>query len=579
MRPDIVGEVMPDHPWTKSYPDGVRWDAAVVPSAVQQVLDEAVAKWPDRPAIDFMGRRLTYGELGSVVARAAKGLQTLGVGPGTHVGLYLPNTPHTVIAFFAVLKAGAVVVNYSPLDAEQVLAHKIEDSETDFIITLDHPTLFPQMERLLGKTRLKALIVGTISEMSAAPDLVRAQMAKAKQVVSFSEDDRHVPFAKLLANDGSFIAHEIRDPRTEIAVLQYTGGTTGLPKGAMLTHANLTVACQQYLMPTQGGVQPLFTEGQERTLIVLPLFHIYALTGNMLFCISVGCELILHARFDLDEVVKEIARRKVTIFMGVPTMFQAMLAHGGQTPVDLRSIKYCASGGAPLPVELIVAFRDRYGCTLSEGWGMTETSPAGTYNPADRPPKPGSCGIPLPGVELKIVDPDDPGKDLPLGSRGELCISGPNVMLGYWKNEAASIESRTKDGFFRTGDIAYMDEDGYVFIVDRLKDMLLCGGYNVYPRNIEEAIYQHPAIKEVSVIGIPDLYRGQSPKAFVALKENATRVSLEEMKAFLKPRLGKHEMISELEIRDALPKTPVGKLSKKDLVEEEARKRQIGASN
>jgi long-chain acyl-CoA synthetase len=567
---------MPDHPWTKSYPAGVRWDAAVVATPVQHILDEAVARWPDRPAIDFMDRKITYRELGDLIARAAKGLQALGVCPGMHVGLYLPNTPHTVIAFFAVLKAGGVVVNYSPLDAEQVLAHKIEDSETDFIITLDHPTLYPQMERLLEKTRLRALIVGTISEMSGAPAVVQAAMEKAKQVVAFSEDDRHLPFAKLLANDGSFIPHEVRDPASTIAVLQYTGGTTGLAKGAMLTHANLTIACQQYLMPTQGA-QRLFTEGEERTLIVLPLFHIYALTGNMLFCISIGCELILHLRFDLQEVIEEIARKRVTVFMGVPTMFQAMLAHSGPKPVDLSSIKYCASGGAPLPVELITAFRDKYGCVLSEGWGMTETSPAGTYNPIDRPPKPGSCGIPLPGVRLKIIDCNDPGADLPLGSRGELCISGPNVMLGYWKNEAATIDSRTKDGFFRTGDIAYMDEDGYVFIVDRLKDMLLCGGYNVYPRNIEEAIYQHPSIKEVSVIGIADPYRGQSPKAFVALKDGAARISLDEMKAFLKARLGKHEMISELEIRDALPKTPVGKLSKKELVEEEAGKRQAEA--
>lgn len=569
---------MPDHPWTKSYPAGVRWDAAVVATPVQQILDEAVAKWPDRPAIDFMDRKITYRELGDLIARAANGLQALGVCPGMHVGLYLPNTPHTVIAFFAVLKAGGVVVNYSPLDAEQVLAHKIEDSETDFIITLDHPTLYPQMERLLARTRLRALIIGTISEMSGAPAVVQAAMEKAKQVVAFSEDDRHLPFAKLLANDGSFVPHEVRDPASTIAVLQYTGGTTGLAKGAMLTHANLTIACQQYLMPTQGA-QRLFTEGEERTLIVLPLFHIYALTGNMLFCISIGCELILHLRFDLQEVVEEIARKRVTVFMGVPTMFQAMLAHSGPKPLDLSSIKYCASGGAPLPVELITAFRDKYGCVLSEGWGMTETSPAGTYNPIDRPPKPGSCGIPLPGVKLKIIDCNDQGADLPLGSRGELCISGPNVMLGYWKNEAATIDSRTQDGSFRTGDIAYMDEDGYVFIVDRLKDMLLCGGYNVYPRNIEEAIYQHPSIKEVSVIGIADPYRGQSPKAFVALKDGAARISLDEMKAFLKARLGKYEMISELEIRDALPKTPVGKLSKKELVEEEAGKRQAEARN
>ncbi|UVO31377.1 long-chain fatty acid--CoA ligase [Bradyrhizobium arachidis] len=569
---------MPDYPWIKSYPDGIRWDASIAATPVQHILDEAVARWPDRPAISFMDRQLTYRELGDLVARAATGLEHIGVRPGMHVGLYLPNTPHMVIAFFAVLKVGAIVVNYSPLDAEQVVAHKVEDSETDFIITLDLRSLYPQMERLLHRTRLKALVIGSLAEMSRAPALVRADMKQAKQVVPFKEDDRHISFATLIANDGKHAHHEIGDPTKSIAVLQYTGGTTGLPKGAMLTHANLTVACQQYLMPTQGAAR-LFTEGHERTLIVLPLFHIYALTGNMLFCLSIGCELILHLRFDLEPVLKEIAAKRVTIFMGVPTMFQAMLTQAGAPAPDLGSIKYCASGGAPLPVELITAFRERYGCLLSEGWGMTETSPAGTFNPVGRVPKPGSCGIPLPGIELRIIDPDAPDTTVPLGSRGELCISGPNVMLGYWKSETATAEAYTKDGFFRTGDIAYMDEDGYVFIVDRLKDMLLCGGYNVYPRNIEEAIYQHPAIKEVWVIGIPDPYRGQSPKAFVALKPDASPISLDEMKAFLKPLLGKHEMISELEVREMLPKTPVGKLSKKELADDEFRKRQVAPPN
>jgi len=568
---------MPNHPWLQSYPAGVRWDMTIDPIPVPQILDDAVVKWRNRPAIDFMGRKITYGELGDLVARAAKGLQELGVGPGTHVGLYLPNTPHAVIGFFAILKAGGTVVNYSPLDAEQVLAHKVDDSETDFIITLDVPTLYPQIARLLSGTRLRALIVGNIAEMSSNPEGVRARMEAARQVVVIPRDNQHVPFARLLANDGRYKKHALGDLTKAIAVLQYTGGTTGLSKGAILTHANLSAACQQYLAVTLGE-ERIITEGEERTLLVLPLFHIYAITANMLFCIRIGCELILHARFELEAVIRDMAVKRVTVFMGVPTMFLGILNYPGLNDVDLTSLRYCSSGGAPLPVEVIQQFRERIGCDISEGWGMTETSPAGTFTPPGRPPKPGSCGIPLPRVTLKCVSVGNPANEVTLGEPGELCISGPNVMLGYWKNEAATSEMLTDDGYLRTGDVAFIDAEGYVHIVDRIKDMLLCGGYNVYPRNIEDAIYQHPAVAEVCVIGVPDPYRGQSPKAFVALKPSSPVITLEEMKSFLKSRLGKHEMISELEIRDSLPRTPVGKLSKKELIEEEALKRAQGST-
>jgi long-chain acyl-CoA synthetase len=567
--------MMANHPWLQSYPAGVRWDMTIDPIPVPQILDDAVAKWRNRPAIDFMERKITYGELGDLVSRAAKGLQELGVGPGTHVGLYLPNTPHTVIGFFAILKAGGTVVNYSLVDAEKVLEHKVDDSETDFIITLDVPTLYPQMARLLSATRLRALVIGNIAEMSSNPDGVRAPMEAQQQAVACPRDNQHIPFAQLLANDGRYKKHPLGDLTKAIAVLQYTGGTTGLPKGAMLTHANLSAACQQYLSVTLGD-ERILTQGEERTLVALPLFHIYAITANMLFCISIGCELIMHPKFELEPVIKDMAAKQVTVFMGVPTMFLGILNYPGLREVDLASLKYCSSGGAPLPVEVIQQFREQIGCDISEGWGMTETSPAGTFTPPGRPPKQGSCGIPLPSVMLKFVSLENPPNEVPLGERGELCISGPNVMLGYWKNEEATSEMLTEDGYLRTGDVAFMDAEGYVYIVDRIKDMLLCGGYNVYPRNIEEAIYQHPAVAEVCVIGVPDPYRGQSPKAFIALKPRSPVITLEEMKLFLKSRLGKHEMISELEIRDSLPRTPVGKISKKELVEEEALKRAQG---
>ncbi len=560
------------HPWLHSYPAGLDWTAPVEVAPIPQILDDAVVKWGDRPAIDFMGRKIAYRELGALVERAAKGLRALGVGPGSHIGLYLPNTPHTVISFFAILKAGGVVVNYSPLDAERVIEHKVEDSQTDFIITLNLPTLYPQMAKLLGKTRLKGLIVGELAEMSADPAATRAQMEAAKQIVAVPSDERHIPFTQLLSNEGRYQPHLIADVTKEIAVLQYTGGTTGLPKGAMLTHANLSAASYQYWISTQAA-DSVVKDGEERTLVALPLFHIYALTANMLLCIRIGAELIMHARFELEPVLKDIERKRVTVFFGVPTMYLGMLSYPGINTINLSSLKHCSSGGAPLPVEVLQRFKEKTGCDISEGWGMTETSPAGTFTPAGRPPKPGSCGIPFPGITLKFISVDNPDNDVPLGERGELCIKGPNVMLGYWKNEEETAKMRTRDGFLRTGDVGYMDEDGYVFIVDRIKDMLLCGGYNVYPRNIEEAIYQHPAVAEACVIGVPDAYRGQSPKAFIAMRPGSPSLTLEEMKSFLKSRLGKHEMISELEVRDALPRTQVGKLSKKDLVDEEARKR------
>ena len=562
---------MNDMPWIKSYPPGVRWDLNIEPMAVPQLLEDAAAAWPDHPALQFMGRRISYRELDALSSRAAKGLQQLGVGRGVHVGLFLPNTPHYPIAFFGVLKAGGTVVNYSPLDAAKVLEHKVEDSRTDLLITLDLGALYPQMGAMLGKTRLKKLIVGSLAEMSAAPEPVAAQMKAEKQTVEVPQDDRHVRFAALLANDGAYQRHPV-DPKDTIAVLQYTGGTTGLPKGAMLTHANLWSAVAQ-CVETCKLEPPVLQEGKERMLAVLPPFHIYALTVNMLFGLRLGAEVIQHLRFDPKAALADISGQQVSIFCGVPTMFTALIGDPDTPKHDLHSLKFCNSGGAPLPLEVAERYTEVTGTRLVEGWGMTETSPTGTFTPLQGVRKPGSCGLPSPAITLKMLDLDDPTRYVPLGQKGEMCIRGPNVMKGYWNRPEATAESMTFDGFFRTGDVAYMDEDGFVFIVDRCKDMLLCSGFNVYPRVLEEAIYQHPAVHEVAVIGIPDEYRGQSPKAFVALKPGAAPFTLPQLQGFLKDKLGKHEMVQALEIRAELPKTPVGKLSKKDLIDEEERKR------
>ncbi|MFT4096040.1 MAG: long-chain fatty acid--CoA ligase [Rhodoblastus sp.] len=561
---------MNDMPWIKSYPAGVRWDIEISPGPVQQMLDDTVARFPDNPAIDFMGRKIAYRELGDLVNRVARGLQKLGVGPGVHVGLFLPNTPHYIISFLGVLKAGGTVVNYSPLDAAKVLEHKIEDSRTDFIITLDLASLYPQMAGMLGKTRLKKLIVGNLAEMAGDPATVAAELKLSKQASASPWDERHVSFAELINNDGKYEAHPIGDPAEAIAVLQYTGGTTGLPKGAMLTHANLNVAARQAWSTAAG----LLTEGQERMLAVLPPFHIYALTVNVLFGVLSGSEIIQHTRFDPKSVLADITNKKVTVFCGVPTMFTALLNHPDTPGHDLNSLKFCGSGGAPLPVEVAERFTAITGAYPAEGWGMTETSPTGTFTPgqAGAKRKIGSCGLPSPGIVIKFLNVDDATTYMPLGERGELCIKGPNVMKGYWNKPDATAEVMTADGFLRTGDVGYMDEDGFVYIVDRTKDMLLCSGYNVYPRVLEEAVYKHPSVEEVAVIGIHDEYRGQSPKAFIKLKAGAPPFEIKELQAFLKDKLGKHEMIQALELRPELPKTAVGKISKKDLYDEEARK-------
>lgn len=568
---------MNDKPWLGTMPPGVAWDAPIPTYPVYQILDEAVGNWPNQTALDFMGKTTSYAELSAQIDRAARGFQSLGVGPGVHVGLFLPNTPHYVVCFYGILKAGGTVVNYSPLDAAKVLEHKIEDSQTDIMVTLDLKALYPQMAGMLGKTRLKKIVYGSLTDVLPWPKSWLFPLAKGKEIAKVPADERHVSFKKLLDNDGKYEAHPLNDLNEAIAVLQYTGGTTGLPKGAMLTHGNLSSAISMFEIANSGD-ESMMTPGQEKLLAVLPLFHIYALAINMLLAMRFGAEIILHARFELEEVMKDLQGKKPTMFCGVPTMFTAIVNYPGVDKMDLSSLHFSASGGAPLPVEIGKKYEELTGCRLSEGWGMTETAPAGVSTPVHTHTRPGSCGIPMPGIDFKFIDVDDASKTLPMGERGEICIKGPNVMKGYWNNEEATASSFTDDGFFRTGDVGYMDEDGFMYIVDRTKDMILCGGYNVYPRNIEEAIYQHPSVEEVSVIGIADEYRGEAPKAFIKLKDGASGFTLDEMKDFLKDKLGKHEMISDLDIRAELPKTLVGKLSKKELYEEEEKKQAAKAA-
>jgi long-chain acyl-CoA synthetase len=525
---------------------------------------------------------MTFGDYKKASDHAAAGFQKLGVGPGVNVGLYLPNTPHYLIAFFGILKAGGRVVNYSPLDAARELEFKIGDSETDILVTLDVAALYPKMAAMRGKTRLKKLIVGSIADYLPWPKNWLYPIAKKKDLSPWPRDDWHLSFKDLLANDGKYKSHPApADLWDEVALLQYTGGTTGLPKAAMLTHGCVVSAMAQ----GQAWTTPYTTPGTEKVVCVLPLFHIYALSGIMLGAVRNGNQLLLYPRPDIDMIVKDLATKRPTFLPGVPTLYTAINKHPKAQGLDLKSLKICMSGGAPLPVEVQHAFEKLTGATLIEGYGLTETSPTGTICPVDKKARRvGSCGVPIVGTIVEIRDMEHPDKTLPAGKEhvGEVCIIGPQVMKGYWKKPDETdkvLFSHPASNWkgLRTGDIGYMDQDGWLYLVDRSKDLILSSGYNVYPRMIEEAVYEHPAVDECIVIGIPDPYRQEAPKVFVKLKPGA-HLTFEELKKHLDGKIGKHEMPVALEIRTELPKTPVGKLSKKELKEEERAKAQAKAA-
>ena len=545
-------------------PSTVDLTSDIACTAVTAILDKAVEAYPDRPAIDFLGRRTTYAELGRLVARAACGLQQLGVRKGTRVGLCLPNTPYYVICYYAVLRLGGIVVNFNPLYVERELCHQIEDSGTTIMVTLDIRQIYPKVAAALGKTCLERIVVCPLSDVLTSVKSVMFTVFKRSEVAEIPDDLRHVWFEKLIANNGVVPAAVI-DPARDVAVLQYTGGTTGIPKGAMLTHGNLTANVDQLYRWV-----PEIRLGQERMLLVLPLFHVFAMTVGMNLGIAFAAELILLPRFELDQVMKAITKKRPTMFPGVPTIYTALIAAAEQSQADLSSIRVCISGGAPLPVEVRNRFESLTGCRLVEGYGLSETSPVATCNPLNGEAKAGSVGLPLPGTAVEVRAPHDPARKLEPGEKGEICVRGPQVMSGYWHRPEETAAVMT-NGALRTGDIGYLDPDGYVFLVDRIKDVILCGGYNVYPRVIEEALYQHPAVAEAVVIGIPDQYRGQAPKAFVRLRDNHY-VTPTQLKDFLAGYLSRIEMPKAIELRRQLPMTMVGKLSKKELVAEEQAK-------
>ena len=530
-----------------------------------QMLDEAVAGFGDRPCIDFLGKRYTYAEIGDLVARAALGFQHLGVKKGVNVGLCLPNTPYFVICYFAVLRAGGTVVNYNPLYVERELKYQIEDSDTSIMVTLDLKQIYPKVAAMLEETSsLQRVVVCRMVDILPSGYNVLYSALKRSELAVIPDDLRHVAFAKLIANDGNAKQVAI-DPSTDIAVLQYTGGTTGVPKGAMLTHANLTANARQCVL--------WFSEarpGEERMLAVLPFFHVFAMTVALNAAMLLGAEILLVPRFDLDDLLELIGRKKPTLFPAVPTIYTAINAHPERAAHDLTSIRFCISGGAPLPQEVKQQFEAGTGCVVIEGYGLSECSPVACITPISGQYKPGTVGLPVPGTVVEIVSLTDDTVVLPPGERGEICIRGPQLMKGYW-NRPEDTERTLKGGRLHTGDIGIMDEDGYTAIVDRIKDLIIAGGFNVYPRTVEEAIYLHPSIEEVVVAGVPDAYRGQTVKAYVKLAAGAS-LGEAELRTFLKDKLSPIEMPKKIEFRDSLPRTLIGKLSRKDLLDEEKRK-------
>lgn len=554
-------------PWLRHYPDGVDWRMALTPEPLYAVFDRAVERYGEAICTDFMGKRLSYREIGALVDRFAKGLQSHGIGPGSRVGLFLPNTPYFVIAYFAVLKIGATVVNYNPLYVAREIEHQLLDSETELMVTLDLAVLYDKLKPMLGRGRLRGVVICPMAAILPFPKNWLFRLFKRKDIAAIPQDGAHLPFARLIDNDGR--PAPVAVAPEDVAVLQYTGGTTGTPKGAMLSHANLSINLAQS-RAWFDGARP----GEETMLAVLPFFHVFAMTVVMNLSLAIGARMVLHPRFELDKAMASIDRDKVTLFPAVPTIYAAINGHPRLADYKLSSLKLCLSGGAPLPLEVQQTFEKLTGCSLVEGYGLTEASPVVSANPLTGLNKVGTIGLPLPGTEIRVVSLDDGKTTLPPGERGEVCVRGPQVMLGYLGKPDETADT-LRDGWLHTGDVGYLDEDGYTVIVDRIKDMILCGGFNVYPRNVEEAIYQHPAVAECVVAGVPDAYRGETVKAYIRLAPDKALTEA-ELLDFLKGRLSPIERPRLIEFRTSLPKTMIGKLSRKALLEEEATRQHGG---
>jgi long-chain acyl-CoA synthetase len=536
-------------PWVAQYPRDV--PAALVstrPLSMPDMLEQAAQKFGGRVALSLGDQRWTYAEMQSLVARAARGLQQLGVGQGDRVAVMMPNHPAVPIWFFGALSIGAALVSINSLFPAGQIEHMLSDSDARILLTLDSPDTIAKATPFLETGLLVRLVTASMGAGELAPVAAGFTPDLSKSVL---------PLQALLSNDGRYDRPSL-NPAETLAVLQYTGGTTGAPKGAMLTHANLTTNARQTRMWF-----PFLEDGTERLLIPLPFSHITGITVCMTLAVLLAAELMVVSRFVPDEALALLRQRRPTFFGGVPTIFIALLMTNAMTPEDWKSVKAILCGGAPLPPDVLGKFESVSGEKVRQIYGSTELSPAATIMPANPDEPRGSVGLPIPGTTIEIRDTADSAKRMAGGESGEIVVAGPQVMKGYWNREEETDRSMV-DGFFRTGDIGYLDQNGYLFIVDRLKDMIIAGGYNIYPANVESAIYSHPGVAEAIVIGVPDSYRGETVKAFVVLRGDAT-LTLEELQAHLKERLSPIEMPRQLEIRQQLPKTVVGKLSRLEL--------------
>lgn len=541
--------------WLKSYAKGVPANLNYAEQTMPEVLTNTAGKFHNRPALAFFGARLSFEKLEKQVNQLANGLLHMGIKPKDKVAILLPNMPQTVISVYAAWRVGAVVVMNNPLYTDAELEHQLADSEAGFLICLD--LLAPRMIALKNKTKIQKIIVVHIRDYLNFPK---------KQLFPYIARDKH---RKINSNPDvlEWDAFLRSSPDThpgvavgmdDIAALQYTGGTTGVSKGVILTHRNFSANCQQGL-----SWIPTLKPGKSVVLGTLPIFHAFGLFA-MNMCIFAGFTNVLIPRPEAKTILQAIHKEQVTLFPGVPTMFIGMLNEPSLPKFNLSSLEICISGAAPCPVEVIKKFEEITGAQIIEGYGITEASPATCLNPVGGVNKPGSIGLPLPDTEVKIVDNKDQNSELGKDDAGEICFKGPQVSHhGYYRMQEET-DRTFSDGWLYTGDIAKIDADGYIWIVDRKKDMIIAGGYNVYPRDIEEVLYEHPAIVEACVKGIGDPYRGETVKAYVVTR-NGESINETEVISWCKRKLAAYKVPTVVEFMEELPKSAVGKILRKDL--------------
>ena len=549
--------------WFKSYDADVPRAPEFPDQALPLLLQRTAARWSARTATEFIGAKLSYGALWDQVLRLAEALSRLGVKQGTRVAIMLPNCPQAVVSFYATLWLGGVVVMTNPMYVEREMEHQWRDAEAEVLIVLDH--LFPKVERVVGETSIKQVLVTSIRDVLPFPLnwLYPLKARKQKLFMAVPYDGDKVLSLSRLIKDTPPSTRACPTRLDDLALLQYTGGTTGVAKGVMLAHRNIlanVVQIRSWL--------PELREGGERFLAILPFFHVFGMTVAMNLPLYLGATCILVPRFEINDFIKTLHKSKPTIFPGVPTIYVAIVNHPKIGEYDLTSIRGCITGSAPMPVEILRRFESITGSVIIEGYGLSEASPVTHVNPVKGVRKPGSIGVAIPHTDCKIVDLETGRNELAVGEEGELMVKGPQVMQGYWQmpeETAATLE----DGWLHTGDIAKMDEDGYVFIVDRKKDMIIAGGFNIYPREVDEVLYEHPKIVDAVTVGVPDPYRGETVKAFVVPKPGEDLTEAEVI-AFCKSRLAAYKVPKTVELRESLPKTAVGKVLRKELRAEAA---------